>query len=166
MDRIGFGGGCHWCSEAVFQTLIGVIHVEQGFIAAQAPDDSLSEAVIVSFDPAAITLADLIGVHLATHSSTSAHALRSRYRSAIYAFDRAQGQRAQSALAAHARQSGANFITRVMDFGRFAASAPRYHNYYVTDPTRPFCQTLIDPKLALLRQSYGALIKAGAGAGP
>jgi peptide-methionine (S)-S-oxide reductase len=161
MDRIGFGGGCHWCTEAVFQSLIGVIQVEQGFIAAPPPDDSLSEAVIVSFDPGSITLADLIGVHLATHSSTSAHALRSRYRSAIYAFDTAQGQRARSALAAHARQSGAKFITRVLDFGRFSASAPRYHNYYATDPTRPFCQTHIDPKLALLRQSYGALIKEG-----
>lgn len=160
MDRIGFGGGCHWCTEAVFQSLIGVIHVDQGFIAAPPPDDSLSEAVIVSFDPCIITLTDLIGVHLATHSSTNAHTLRSRYRSAIYTFDAAQGQRAQAALAIHASQTGAEFITRVLDFGRFSPSAPRYHDYYATDPMRPFCQTHIDPKLALLRQSFGALIKA------
>lgn len=163
MERIGLGGGCHWCTEAMFQSLIGVIHVEQGFIAAPAPDDSLSEAVIVSFDPAAIALADLIGVHLATHSSTSAHALRSRYRSAIYAFAAAQGQRAQSALDRHASQTGLRFVTQVLDFGRFAPSAPRYHNYYASNPARPFCQTHIDPKLALLRQSHAALIKAGAG---
>lgn len=166
MERIGLGGGCHWCTEAVFQALIGVIRVDQGFIAAPAPDDSLSEAVIVSFDPAAIALVDLIGVHLATHSSTSAHALRSRYRSAIYAFDAPQGDRAQAALATHSRQAGMEFVTRVLTFGHFSPSAPRYRNYYATDPARPFCQTHIDPKLALLRQSHAALFRAGGSSGP
>ncbi len=84
--RIGLGGGCFWCSEAVFQNLRGVAQVAQGFIYSHPPHDSLSEAVLVDFDPAQISLADLIEIHLRTHASTSQHSMRQKYRSAIYAF--------------------------------------------------------------------------------
>ena len=163
MERIGFGGGCHWCTEAVFQALIGVTRVEQGFIAALAPDDSLSEAVIVTHDPAVISLSDLIAVHLVTHSSTRDHALRQRYRSAVYAFENRQTEQAKTALAEHARLTGTSFITRVLPFARFVPSAQRYQNYFASDPTRPFCQTHIAPKLAHLRRVHANLIRDGQG---
>jgi peptide-methionine (S)-S-oxide reductase len=60
---IGLGGGCHWCTEAVFQSLRRVTAVSQGFIASTAPHSSFSEAVIVEFDSMAISLAVLIEVH-------------------------------------------------------------------------------------------------------
>ncbi|MBO6639652.1 MAG: peptide-methionine (S)-S-oxide reductase [Roseitalea sp.] len=81
--RIGFGGGCHWCTEAVFQALRGVTRVEQGFVRSEPPFDAWSEAVIVTFDPASIDLATLTEVHLRTHASTAAHAMRGEYRSAV-----------------------------------------------------------------------------------
>jgi peptide-methionine (S)-S-oxide reductase len=154
MQRIGFGGGCHWCTEAVFQALIGVARVEQGFIAAPPPNDTLSEAVIVTFDPDTIPLTALIAVHMATHSATSTHGLRHRYRSAIYCTDAAMADAAQTALADLAQQTGARFVTKALQLVRFVRSDPRYHNYYATNPERPFCQTHIDPKLARLRQEF------------
>ena len=51
-QKIGFGGGCHWCTEAVFQSLRGVTEVEQGFIKSHAPHDRYSEAVVVTYHPA------------------------------------------------------------------------------------------------------------------
>ena len=48
MKKIGFGGGCHWCTEAIFQALNGVESVEQGWISSLNPYDTFSEAVIVS----------------------------------------------------------------------------------------------------------------------
>ncbi len=54
----GFGGGCHWCTEAVFRSLCGVQTVRQGFIASDPPQDSYSEAVVVTWDPDEITLED------------------------------------------------------------------------------------------------------------
>ena len=51
MTRIGLGGGCHWCTEAVFQALAGVNEVAQGFCRSTAPNEDWSEAVMVAFDP-------------------------------------------------------------------------------------------------------------------
>jgi peptide-methionine (S)-S-oxide reductase len=153
-ERVGFGGGCHWCTEAVFQSLRGVAKVEQGFIASQPPDDGFSEAVIVEFDPGAIGLDVLIGAHLATHSSASDHALRGKYRSAVYVFEAEQGARAEAVIARLATEAETAFVTRVLDLAAFRASDPRFHGYYVAGPDRPFCRTYIDPKLATLRRKF------------
>ncbi|MEL6919372.1 MAG: peptide-methionine (S)-S-oxide reductase, partial [Bacteroidota bacterium] len=71
--KIAFGGGCHWCTEAVFQSLRGVTLVEQGFVASTGEHKTFSEAVIVHYDDKAISKEDLIAVHLHTHKSTAAH---------------------------------------------------------------------------------------------
>ena len=78
MVKIGFGGGCHWCTEAVFQSLIGVETVEQGYIASEDDMTSFSEAIIVHFNQEEITLKALIEIHLFTHKSTSNHSMRSK----------------------------------------------------------------------------------------
>ncbi|RZJ43496.1 MAG: peptide methionine sulfoxide reductase, partial [Brevundimonas sp.] len=81
---LGFGGGCHWCTEAVFQAFRAVEMVEQGFIRSAPPDDSWSEAARVTFDPDVLPPQVLIEAHLLTHSATSDHAMRGKYRSAVY----------------------------------------------------------------------------------
>ncbi|WP_343065456.1 peptide-methionine (S)-S-oxide reductase [Arenibacter arenosicollis] len=82
-QKIAFGGGCHWCTEAVYQSLKGVEVVEQGFVASKGEESFFSEAVIVHYDPKSIALKDLILIHLYTHKSTSDHSMRNKYRSAI-----------------------------------------------------------------------------------
>jgi len=72
IEKIAMGGGCHWCTEAVFQSLKGVQLVEQGFIASHGNSDKFSEGVIVHFDPHLIPLEVLIEIHLHTHQCTSA----------------------------------------------------------------------------------------------
>jgi len=71
--KIGFGGGCHWCTEAYFQSLKGVEEVEQGWISAVTPNEAFSEAVIVHYDEHVIALNILISIHLHTHASTKNH---------------------------------------------------------------------------------------------
>jgi len=85
-SKIALGGGCHWCTEAVFQSIRGVVSVEQGYIASTEPNSSFSEAVIVSYDPLTLDIKSLIDIHIRTHSSTSTHRLRDKYRSAVYFF--------------------------------------------------------------------------------
>lgn len=78
IQKIGLGGGCHWCTEAVFQSLIGIEKVEQGFIASTEEYNTFSEAVIVHFDSEVISAKTLIEIHLYTHKSTSQHSMRSK----------------------------------------------------------------------------------------
>ena len=153
-QKIGFGGGCHWCTEAVFQALKGVMSVEQGFIKSNPPYETWSEAVDVTFDPGVMPLAILIEIHLRTHSCTSRHQLRSKYRSAVYVQGAGQRAESQSLLTALQPAFDAPLVTMVLAHRGFKPSAEPFQNYYNTDPARPFCRRYIDPKLTLLRQKF------------
>ncbi|AQQ66870.1 peptide methionine sulfoxide reductase [Microbulbifer agarilyticus] len=152
--QIGFGGGCHWCTEAVFQQLRGVERVDQGYIASQPPNADFSEAVIVHFDPKEMSLETLIEVHLYTHSATAVHQLRKNYRSAIYFFTAQQREIAQEALYKFQNDFADPLITEVLPYHEFRSSDPQHTNYYSSDPQRPFCQRYIEPKLQLLQSKF------------
>lgn len=146
-NKIALGGGCHWCTEAVFQSLRGVLEVEQGFVASTGNDDSYSEAVIVHYDDNIISLGELIEIHLHSHSSTSDHQLRYKYRSAIYTFDKEQFQETDHILRVLAENFERTLVTRALPFRDFQPSEKRYHEYYQNNPNKPFCETFIKPKL-------------------
>ena len=152
--KIGLGGGCHWCTEAVFQSLKGVKKVEQGFIASKGSDSSFSEAVIVHYDANLIAMKDLIGIHIHTHKSTSAHSMRDKYRSAIYAFNRRDETAAVNIIDELQGQFEELLITRVLSFAHFKPSDPMFLDYYYSDIEKPFCKTYISPKLKILLKKY------------
>lgn len=160
VQRIGLGGGCHWCTEAVFAALRGVISVEQGFIRSDAPDDNFSEAVLLSFQPDKISLGSLIEIHLRTHASTSNHAMRRKYRSAVYVMDEAQAEAARRVLIDVAPGFDAPLVTRILPFRTFKASDERFQRYSEKNAGGPFCTAYIDPKLALLRKEFGGLVRS------
>jgi peptide-methionine (S)-S-oxide reductase len=153
-EKIVFGGGCHRCTEAVFQALRGVSDVAQGFVRSTPPDDAWSEAVIVTFDPSLIDGTTLIEIHLRTHANTSPHKFRGNYRSAVYVFDDKQRIRAERDLQEIQAGLEEMLVTQVLSYEGFKPSDARFQNYYATDPERPFCRTYIDPKLQLLRKQF------------
>ena len=158
MTQVAFGGGCHWCTEAVFASLRGT-EVTQGFAWSGPPDDQPSEAALVRFDPDVIPLEDLIAVHLRTHASGSDHVLRGKYRSAVYARGEPVLRAARAAVAAEALALGP-LVTRVLPLIGFEASDARFARYYETrGPEAPFCRTYIEPKLARLRREYTAVLE-------
>tara|TARA_R110000787_G_scaffold70646_9_gene157082 strand:+ start:16695 stop:17213 length:519 start_codon:yes stop_codon:yes gene_type:complete len=158
IKKIGFGGGCHWCTEAVFQSLIGVTKVEQGFIASSNENDTFSEAVIVHFDPKIISLHVLTEVHLHTHKSTSNHSMRSKYRSAIYIFSIEQQKETETLLDQIQAEFDDKIITNVLPFCSFKESDALFKNYYYKNPEKPFCETFINPKLSFLLKEYNAFV--------
>ncbi len=164
--QIGLGGGCHWCTEAVFDALAGVLAVEQGFIRSDPPDDRFSEAVLIRFDPARIPAAVLLEIHLRTHASTSAHKLRGKYRSAVYAFSARQAEEMRLALARLQGGFGRPLVTRVLPFVAFRPSPERYRHYARKHGGGPFCTRYIDPKLDLLRAEYGCWLSDEGGPPP
>ncbi len=154
LGEIGLGGGCHWCTEAVFRSLKGVHLVEQGYISSFAPHTSLSEAVIVQFDSNIIDLSALIRIHLHTHSCTSAHGMRSKYRSAIYTYSQEQEWEVIKILDSVQNEFSDKIITKVITLQKFTASAEKFQNYYKQDPKKPFCRTYIAPKLKNIKENF------------
>jgi peptide-methionine (S)-S-oxide reductase len=159
--RIGLGGGCHWCTEAVFQQLRGVSTVEQGFIKSTSPHDAFSEAVLISYDNKVIDTVDLIEIHLRTHSSTSNHALRDKYRSAVYYLPETSELQIKQDLDEAVTRHDKGAITQALPFVEFCASASKYQNYFKRNPAKQFCETYINPKLSLLREKYSTFLDVG-----
>ncbi|WEM44126.1 peptide-methionine (S)-S-oxide reductase (plasmid) [Photobacterium sp. DA100] len=159
-QQLGFSGSCYWCMEAVFQSLVGVISAEQGWMNA-LDDTERFEAVLVEYDPLKITVDTLVGVHLYTHHCTSEHALRSRYPSVVYAFTEPQRVRAMEALNLHQADFGDPLLTRVQGAGTFISCEDEKQNYFFSHPSRPFCEGQIMPKLQILLARYSTHVSAG-----
>lgn len=160
LKKIAFGGGCHWCTEAVFQQIMGVLEVEQGYVASTGKYSNYSEAVIVHWDSKKISLEHLIEIHLHTHQSTSNHSMRDKYRSAIYYFDEKDKIKALENLKNLRTDFDKDIITKVLPFVSFEGSREEIQNYYLKGPDKPFCQNFISPKLELLKKQFFNFLKA------
>lgn len=156
--KIGFGGGCHWCTEAVFQATPGVMRVEQGYISSSAPNTSLSEGIIVHFNPSLVGLELLIAIHLHTHRSTKEHSFRHRYRSAMYYFNKEQEIAFAKACAILQEEFEQPIITKALPFISFKPSRAAIRDYYKKHPDAPFCKRYIIPKLDLLKEKFSLKI--------
>ncbi|AUP80192.1 peptide-methionine (S)-S-oxide reductase [Flavivirga eckloniae] len=154
LNKIVLGGGCHWCTEAVFQSLIGVDKVEQGYVASINENNNFSEAVIVHFNSELMPLKTLIEVHLYTHKSTSNHSMRSKYRSAVYTFSESQMEESENIIKGFQEDFENKLITKIYPFQSFKPSREAIQNYYQKDPNKPFCKTFIAPKLRFLLQRF------------
>lgn len=155
MNKLGFGGGCHWCTEAVFQSILGVTSVQQGWIGSLPPYDSLSEAVLVSFDDR-ISFERLIEIHLLTHSSTSNHSRREKYRSAIYYLNEIDEALITDSIRRIGDRESLTFITQALPFQQFQLNREDFLDYYQRNKTAPFCEAYIHPKLALIREKFAS----------
>lgn len=133
--------------------------MQQGFASSHPPDDQYSEAVLVDFDNQCIPLDVLIEIHLRTHSSSSAHPMRKKYRSAVYVSDAVMVSNCVSLLDHLQRSPERPVITQVLQLIDFRLSPEQYRNYYFSDPAKPFCSRYIEPKLAMLKRQYSGRLK-------
>ena len=161
IQKIAMGGGCHWCTEAVFQSLKGVHKVEQGFVAPLTDETNFSEGVIIHYDASCISLQELITIHLHTHASTKAHSMRHKYRSAIYVFSPDDNSSANDSIKKVQKDFTERILTQVMNFGAFSFSKEEFRNYYHKNTQKPFCETHIAPKISLLLKRFSKNVKVG-----
>ncbi|WP_411893686.1 peptide-methionine (S)-S-oxide reductase [Winogradskyella sp. A2] len=152
--KIAFGGGCHWCTEAVFQSLKGVNKVEQGYVSSINENSTFSEAVIVHFNREIISQETLVEIHLNTHNSSSNHSMRDKYRSAVYTFSDTQYKEVYNTLNKFQNQYNGKLVTKVYPFSEFKASRKAILNYYQKNYDKPFCERFINPKLELLLNQF------------
>ena len=158
--QIGLGGSCHWCTEGIFRSVKGVEKVRQGWVSATPPHDTFSEGVLFEYDPRFLSLYDLLAIHLHSHSCTSAHRMRNKYRSAIYVFNADQGFESHHAIEKLQSEFDEQIVTEVLHFEDFKLNSEEYLDYYHRNPEKPFCKTHIEPKLISLMSRYSNVFKA------
>ncbi len=171
-----FGGGCFWCIEAVFQMLRGVTKVTSGY--AGGVDDepnyySVSsektghaEVVEVQYDSSVITIDILLAVFFTAHDPTTRNRQGAdqgtRYRSVILYTTAAQKTAAENCIKKLTDEMVYQnpIVTELEPLSQFYEAENYHQNYYNQNKDlNPYCQVVIDPKIAKIRQSFAAWLQ-------
>lgn len=167
------GGGCFWCTEAVFAALGGVSRVESGYCGGELPAPGYdqvcsgrtghAEVVRLQFDPEQISFAELLLVFFATHDPTTpdrqGHDRGSQYRSVIFCQSEAQRRVAGEVLAQLQAEAvfAAPIVTQVLTAQPFWPAEAEHQQFFARHPEQPYCAALIPPKLAKLGRQFPSL---------
>lgn len=175
LQWITLGGGCFWCTDAVFSRLDGVDAVECGYANGQVAEPSYeqvctgrtghAEVVKIGFDAARIDLRTLLRVFFATHDPTTLNRqgadVGTQYRSGIYVHDDEQGRVAREVIEELTREGvfPAPIVTEVQPLARYWPAEPEHQRYFERHPHQGYCSYVIAPKVAKLRQQYAKLLR-------
>jgi peptide-methionine (S)-S-oxide reductase len=170
-----FGGGCFWCTEAVFQMLKGVSKVESGYAGGAMENPSYekvssgttghAEVIRVTYDPAIISYEDLLTVFFGSHDPTTPNRqgadVGEQYRSVIFYKDE-QEKAAAERIAKEIQESlkdGSSVITQILPLEKFYPAESYHQNYYKTNTSAPYCQLVIEPKIEKVKRRFAELVK-------
>ncbi len=167
--------GCFWCTEAVFKNLGGINKVTPGYTGGQkdyptyeevcAGTTGHAEAVQIEFDPRIISYEQILKIFFATHNPTTPNQqgndVGTQYRSVIFFHSEKQKQIAQKMIKEIEEDKlfSGPVVTTVESFEKFYTAEEYHQNYFDRNPESGYCQAVINPKLAKLRQEYLGLLK-------
>ncbi|MBV6466381.1 MAG: Peptide methionine sulfoxide reductase MsrA [Anaerolineales bacterium] len=163
-------GGCFWCLEAVFDELNGVISVESGYAGGHVDNPSYqavctgmtghAEVVQVTFDPSMLSYRDLLRVFFAIHDPTTLNRqgadVGTQYRSAIFYHDDSQRADAEAVIRelTESKLWPNPIVTEVTKFDKFFAAEDYHQEYFVNNPSQPYCMAVVAPKVAKFRKHF------------
>ncbi len=170
-----FGGGCFWCTEAIFSALRGVETVTSGYAGGKMVDpgyDQVSmgttghaEVVQVEFDPEVVSYGTLLEVFFATHDPTTMNRqgadVGTQYRSAVFTTNDAQTQAAKAYVEKleAGEYAGRKIVTEVAPLDRFYTAEEYHQKYFEKNAGNPYCSVVIVPKLEKLKKQFAHLLK-------
>jgi peptide-methionine (S)-S-oxide reductase len=164
-------GGCFWCLEAVFDQLKGVESVESGYMGGKTAKPTYeevcsgtsghAEVVRVTFDPAQLSYADLLGVFFGIHDPTQLNRqgndIGTQYRSAIFFHSPEQERIAREVVAKLAGNKlfAKPIVTEIVPASQFHMGEENHQEYYQrVGNSNPYCAYVIEPKIAKFRKSH------------
>jgi peptide-methionine (S)-S-oxide reductase len=177
LEYATLAGGCFWCTEAVYNDVIGVESVESGYIGGTVAnptykqvcggDTGHAEAIRVGFDPERISYAELLDIFFATHDPTTLNRqgndVGTQYRSAIFPHDAAQEEAAKAAIVRAQADWPNPIVTTIEPLSDWYPAEDYHQEYWDGEGQRnPYCLAVIPPKLKKLRKSFAARSKAEA----
>lgn len=171
-----FGGGCFWCTEAVFNEVRGVLSVVSGYAAGSTENPTYeevcsgrtghAEVVRIEFDPSQVTFRDLLAVFFATHDPTAlnyqGNDAGTQYRSTILYTSETQKREAEAMIKEFndSMAFGKAVVTTVEPLGNFYEAEGYHQKYYARNSYQPYCQITIPPKLNKLHKQFSGLLKS------
>ena len=176
---IVLGGGCFWCTEAVFKEVRGVLDVESGYANGDTPQPSYdevcgghtghAEVVRLVYDPAQVDTRALLEIFFATHDPTTLNRqgndVGTQYRSGIY-FTRPEQQAVAQALIDEMAHEGAYdepIVTEIEPLAAYWPAEDYHQDFFERNPTQGYCRAVAAPKVAKFRKRFAALAKGSFG---
>ncbi|MBA3732770.1 peptide-methionine (S)-S-oxide reductase MsrA [Patescibacteria group bacterium] len=170
-----FGGGCFWCTEAVFKMLRGVITVDPGYSGGNVENPTYdqvcggntghTECTKVVFNPAEISYRDLLTVFFGSHDPTTLNKqgndVGTQYRSAIFYTTEEQKIEAIKFIEELnlSNSEGKKVVTEVVPLDKFYIAENYHKDYYERNPEAGYCEVIINPKLEKVQKNFVNLLK-------
>ncbi|NNM75627.1 peptide-methionine (S)-S-oxide reductase MsrA [Sphingomonas sp. ID1715] len=169
-----FAGGCFWCTEAVFDDVIGVESVESGYIGGHVEnptykrvcdgDTGHAEAIRIVFDPDVIAYGDLLDIFFHTHDPTQLNRqgndVGTQYRSAIFPHSPEQEAEARAAITRAQSDWPQPIVTTIEPLSTWYPAEDYHQEYFArVGDQNPYCMAVIAPKLRKFRKSYAERLK-------
>jgi peptide-methionine (S)-S-oxide reductase len=169
------GGGCFWCTEAIYQDLIGVEKVVSGYSGGHIDKPSYrqvtsgttghAEVIQVVFDPEKISFEEILEIFWATHDPTTLNRqgadVGPQYRSAVFFLSAEQKEKAEF-FKKKLDESGAfsrPIVTEITEFNNFYIAEDYHQNYFKENGGQPYCQFVIRPKMEKFKKAFAEKLK-------
>lgn len=174
---ITLGGGCFWCTEAVFDRVRGVTDVQSGYSNGHVHSPTYeqvctgntghAEVVRVQFDESVISLREILEIFFATHDASQLNRqgndVGTQYRSGIYYETEAQGELARQMIKEMTEEGvhDAPITTEVAPLANWSAAEAYHDDYYARNPNQGYCTAVVGPKVAKFRKTFVRFLKEG-----
>ena len=172
-ETITLGGGCFWCTEAVYEQVDGVTAVESGYCNGHVlspsydqvcgGDTGHNEVVRVSFDNARITLREVLEIFFHVHDPTTLNRqgndVGTQYRSGIYFGSAEQEAVAQAVLAESNLANKGRVVTEIQALANYSRAEDYHQHYFANHPGQGFCAFVVAPKVEKFRRTFAARVK-------
>jgi peptide-methionine (S)-S-oxide reductase len=172
-DIITLGGGCFWCTEAVYEQVQGVLAVESGYCNGhvQRPtyaqvcdgDTGHVEVVRVRFDPAQITLREILEIFFVVHDPTTLNRqgndVGTQYRSGVYWHRPEQADVARAVVAEVNAHLGGRVVTEVVAEQNYWPAEDYHQHYFANHPGQGYCAFVVAPKVEKFRKTFAARVR-------
>lgn len=176
LQRATFGGGCFWCTEAVYQELQGVYKVTSGYSGGRKENPTYkeictgltghAEVIQVEFDPKQISFAELLEVFWKTHDPTTLNRqgadVGTQYRSVVFYQDDEQKKLAEEFKEKLnvAEAFASPIVTEISPLGKFYPAEDYHQNYFAQNENQPYCRAVVAPKVDKVRQVFADKLKS------
>jgi peptide-methionine (S)-S-oxide reductase len=173
IEMATLGGGCFWCTEAVYQQIIGVDRVESGYSGGHIPDPTYeqicegntghAEVIRIHFDSTIVSYRNILEIFFTIHDPTTLNRqgidVGTQYRSVIYTHSLEQMAMAREVIAAMAHVWDAPIVTELQEAPVFYPAEEYHQNYFLNHPMQSYCAFVVAPKVTKFRQVFASRAK-------